>query len=176
MKYKVGDKVRVRLDLIIRDDFPAPGGKKISVQSSMAALAGEVVTISDVMERHLRYSVAEDKGGWAWTDDMFIGKVIDVEPEPEEGEQRKYKPGDKVRLRNDLRYHHYDDILCTYKMASHAGEVVTISAYRGEKSFLIKEHLSDCNPEWLWSEGMVEGLADAEPEPLDTDWNWEDLF
>lgn len=64
MKYKVGDKVKVRRDLV--------NGKSYGTYFFyMDKWEGEVVTISDVNSCKNFYSIEEDKGKWAWTDEMF---------------------------------------------------------------------------------------------------------
>ena len=66
MKYKAGDKVRVRKDLKINlsygDDVFAEGMEKFK---------GKPVTI-DYIERE-KYCIQEDNNNWAWTDEMFEG-------------------------------------------------------------------------------------------------------
>ena len=68
MKYKVGDKVRVRRDLnkgMIYNEF--------TVTTPMADKAGDIVTISAVSRRY--YHIAEY--GCCWTDEMFEGLAED---------------------------------------------------------------------------------------------------
>ena len=66
MKYKVGDKVRVRGDL--------RRGESIffGVVEPMAAMAGSVATISEVREGDPEaYKLMEDPGGFSWCEQMF---------------------------------------------------------------------------------------------------------
>lgn len=70
MKYKVGDKVRVRKDLLIRTNY----GDYMFV-SGMDDYKGSVVTISDVFSNV--YYIKEDKGKWGWTDELFEGLAED---------------------------------------------------------------------------------------------------
>ncbi len=61
MKYKVGDKVRVRTDLV--------GGEKYGgITFYMDDWKGKVVTISFV---GTYYEIAEDEDKWSWVDEMF---------------------------------------------------------------------------------------------------------
>lgn len=62
MRYKVGDKVRVRGDLEVGKDY----GCQI-VLNSMAINRGKIVTIYDVRGGY--YSIVEDN--YNWTDEMF---------------------------------------------------------------------------------------------------------
>lgn len=64
MKYKVGDKVRVREDLVKRGLY----GGEIAV-SDMVNMRRMTVTIGDVDERG--YGIEEDPYGYTWTDEMF---------------------------------------------------------------------------------------------------------
>ena len=64
MKYKVGDKVKVRKDLV--------HSNKYGTQSFyMDDWKGKVVTISEVNFRNNCYYVEEDKEKWYWTDEML---------------------------------------------------------------------------------------------------------
>ena len=64
MKYKVGDKVRIREDLVIGGNY----GGSVAVDD-MADMGGSVVTIERV--GNLGYYIEEDPDGYCWTDEMF---------------------------------------------------------------------------------------------------------
>lgn len=68
MKYKVGDKVRVRRDLQISTYYGA-----YTFVSGMNDYKGSVVTISKVYSTY--YCITEDIRTWMWTDEMFDGLV-----------------------------------------------------------------------------------------------------
>ena len=70
MKYKVGDRVRVRRDL--KNDVGY--GSRHTVKEMMD-YKGNVVTISEV--RTNCYWIEEDKKAWDWTDEMLEGLVED---------------------------------------------------------------------------------------------------
>lgn len=70
MKYKVGDKVRVRSDL--KNDVSY--GSQCTVEEMMD-YKGNVVTISEVGQTC--YQIEGDEEGWSWTDEMFEGLVDD---------------------------------------------------------------------------------------------------
>jgi hypothetical protein len=76
-----------------------------------------------------------------------------------DGANSKFKVGDKVRIRKDLkegRYYSEDGKKFDYandRMARLAGEVVTIKSMFSENSYLIEEF------DWSWVDGMFEGLA-----------------
>ncbi len=64
MKYKVGDRVKVREDLIAHKAY----GTNI-VNDDMFKLRGQIVTIEEIHSSC--YLIKND--GWAWTDEMFSG-------------------------------------------------------------------------------------------------------
>lgn len=64
MKYKVGDKVRVRSDLVTGKYY---GSRYFTIE--MDKLSLNIVTITEVFTN--RYHIKEDCGRFAWTDEMF---------------------------------------------------------------------------------------------------------
>ena len=76
MKYKVGDKVRVRTDLTEDERY---GG--IFVTDEMADMRGMTVTIEDANEKS-GYGIKEDPDEYMWTDEMF--EPVDEELTAEE--------------------------------------------------------------------------------------------
>ena len=67
MKYKVGDKVKVREDLSTWEEYD----NGCCFNSSMTVFLGKTVTIFGVREDINRYQIEEDYGTWNWTDSMF---------------------------------------------------------------------------------------------------------
>lgn len=65
MKYKVGDKVRIREDLVMGENY----GDSVAVDD-MVDMAGSVVTIERFGEVH-GYYIKEDPDDYCWTDEMF---------------------------------------------------------------------------------------------------------
>lgn len=65
MKYKVGDKVRIREDLVTGGSY----GGYVAVDD-MTDMCGNVVTIERVGEVH-GYYIKEDPDEYCWTDEMF---------------------------------------------------------------------------------------------------------
>lgn len=110
MKYKVGDKVKVRENLIHGEKY---GGMTFY----MDGWKGKVVTIS-LVDSLGCYEIAEDEDKWAWTDEMFEGIA----------ENKRYKVGDKVKIREDLvGDEEYGEIDYISDMDKWKGKVVTIS-------------------------------------------------
>ena len=133
MKYKVGDKVRVREDLVADQWY----GNEIVV-SGMTRLKGKIVTISKV--RYDKYEIEEDNKIWWWTDEMFLPIT-------------KYKIGDKVLVREDLEpYQRYRGQSFVASMTPFKGKIVTIyNVVDGD--YRIKED----NQNWRWTEEMFSG-------------------
>lgn len=78
MKYKVGDKVKVREDLEVDKRY----GTEEFIEE-MEEYKGKIVTIDTVNEDD--YYIEEDKQSWSWTEEMLedieeeksIGQIID---------------------------------------------------------------------------------------------------
>lgn len=89
MKYKVGDRVRIREDLQpnveYEGDYFVP---------DMGDFKGEIATVIKVYGDG--YRINEDGGDWKWTDKMF---------EPVEFTKKDLKPGDILTYRNGTRAH-----------------------------------------------------------------------
>ena len=66
MRYKVGDKVRVREDLSMNKKYD-----DCYFNSSMTVFLGKTVTICKVRKDINRYKIKEDDMIWVWTDSMF---------------------------------------------------------------------------------------------------------
>ena len=64
MKYKVGDKVRVRTDLIVDKIY---GADKFIL--SMCKFKGKICTIKEICDKC--YLFEEDDDEWYWTDEML---------------------------------------------------------------------------------------------------------
>ena len=67
MKYKVGDKVRVRENLSAWKEYD----NGCYVTPSMTVFLGKTVTIHKVCGNINRYKIKEDHGKWIWSDSMF---------------------------------------------------------------------------------------------------------
>lgn len=89
MKYKVGNRVRVRKDLEKGKCYD-----NCLVVSDMAELAGEIVTISQVKEDTKRYSVKEDCI-WAWSEEMFEELVTFTKADLRDGDVVTTREGEK---------------------------------------------------------------------------------
>lgn len=66
MRYKVGDKVRVRKDLVVDEKYDGE-----YFIENMTQYRGKTVTIYEVFEDVNRYEIKEDHEAWSWNDEMF---------------------------------------------------------------------------------------------------------
>ena len=78
MKYKVGDKVRVRKDIKEHETY----GSYLTCNDSMVKKAGLVVTIKECDNVYSRYKI--DADDWNWDDEMFEGLAEEAQPEKAE--------------------------------------------------------------------------------------------
>lgn len=67
MKYKIGDKVKVREDIEVWDKYYGCE----HATPPMVKFAGKLVTISERYDTFKVYNINDDGGAWAWTDEMF---------------------------------------------------------------------------------------------------------
>ena len=73
MKYKIGDKVRVRDDLRLEEVYKMDNGTDYdSVVFEMLKFKGKEATISTYTDSN-KYLISEDGDCWNWTDEMFSG-------------------------------------------------------------------------------------------------------
>lgn len=68
MRYKVGDKVRVRKDLVAYKEYICDG-KLVRTNGTMAHMKGKILTIKKINEVDKDYMVKENE--WHWNDEMF---------------------------------------------------------------------------------------------------------
>jgi hypothetical protein len=152
--YQVGDKLLVRSDLQIHPQEYKMHytGIAFDCTKTMIDMGGKVVTVKDIDCG--TYIIAENSG-YYWTDEMFVGKVVDIK------DYMDLNVGDTVLIRDDLE-HGVD-----YK-----GGISTYISYDGEEAMLIvKGQLATIvhnyndgdididllNNDYLWGYGMFEG-------------------
>ena len=130
MKYKVGDKVRVREDLIAEELY----GKDVFV-SEMTSFKGQTVTIKKIQDN--KYLIEEDLEDWYWTEEMFLSVT-------------KYNIGDKVIVKDDLiEYEKYKDVSFVPSMNPFKGKIVTIYDI-SDRGYRIEED----SHRWRWTDDM----------------------
>ena len=150
MKYKVGDKVKIRADLRWGFNWNNTG---INITGDMARKAGKTATIKKVCVCD-QYTIEEDMGSRTWHEEMFDGVV-------ENPKTMKYKAGDKVRVRKDLEQSKsYGGVMVIDEMEELRGKFVTIEeCFDWCNVYRIKDDGGDYN----WTDEMFEGIAE---EPL----------
>lgn len=74
MKYKVGDKVKVREDLEVGETY---GADKFVI--GMEYYKGKTAIITDRYDNTYRVNIDNDYIGWNWTDEMFEDYTEDTE-------------------------------------------------------------------------------------------------
>lgn len=142
MKYKVGDKVRVREDLEVDEWY----GREVFV-SKMMLLKGKEVTISYI-DSYGYYRVKEDSENLRWTEEMLLPIT-------------KYNIGDKVIVREDLiSGERYGNDVFTSTMVSFKGKVVTISKVIG-----FKYEIEEDDKTWNWTDEMFSGKVSEDFNP-----------
>lgn len=74
MKYKVGDKVKIREDLVVDETYGED-----SFTEEMEQYKGKTATITDVYWG--KYEIDIDDGSWCWTDEMLedLNSALDEE-------------------------------------------------------------------------------------------------
>ena len=100
MKYKVGDKVRIKsLDWYYknRDKIDQIDCGNVCFVRNMATLCGQIVTISSILPMLEVYRIKEDDGEFNWTDEM-IERLAE-----RNGKTYPYKIGDRVVLKGKNR-------------------------------------------------------------------------
>lgn len=72
LRYKVGDKVKVREDLGNKCTY---GG--IGASDEMTLMYGRILTIKSIEKEHGHYEHYHvEENSWNWTDEMFVGYEI----------------------------------------------------------------------------------------------------
>lgn len=74
-KYNIGDRVKVREDLVVHERYYMEDGEiGDSFIADMAQLKGQIVTINAISPTG-KYIIMEDNGAYNWTDEMFECKL-----------------------------------------------------------------------------------------------------
>ena len=177
-RYKVGDKVIVRKDLVVDDEYGIDlQGAQCYFVPAMAKYRGEPVTIrrSDC-SNNLCYGIEEDGGVWAWTDDMFVGPAPKDKTEDSAEDKREYvgwsgindlRVCDKVRFRTDMELNKSYGLDWLDGMQKYAGRLCTVCTVMGsgnvnlaEDPDFIKWYFSPEMFHEVWRDGVkLEGNA-----------------
>ena len=153
LKYDVGDKVKVKTNLLVVADQASSEKykhSKIAINEDMAQYMGKTMTVFGIVDDV--YLMEEDKCLNGWTEDMLEDIVI----------ERKYKVGDKVVVRVDLKTFGeigelYGGYSATKTMIEFAGKVVTIS-----KVDYDHYKIEDDKGSYNWTDEMFSGKYTGE--------------
>lgn len=108
LKYKVGDKVRIRKDLVEKQY------DGLCFVPSMAQYKGKVATITDIQFDDC-YTIDLDGKTWHWTDGMF--EDIEIENTPKNVDIGYYLEYCGHRIIENVYYggyaHDHDHVFCT---------------------------------------------------------------
>lgn len=184
-RYKVGDKVIVRKDLVVGDHYGIDlRGARCGFVDDMKLLKGETVTIAHVgvgFRGDIRYLIKEDGDDWWWTDDMFVGPApkekSEDKMEDSAEDKREYvgwsginslRVGDKVRFRTDMEMNKSYGLDWLDGMQEYAGRLCTVCTVCGsgnvhlaEDPDFIKWHFSPKMFHEVWRDGVkLEGKAE----------------
>lgn len=140
MKFKVGDKVRVKEDLV--------SGRMYGLNKfvrPMEQYRGQVFRIAYIFLNQYEF----DGIGYLFTEEMV--------EEVKEGKIMKFSVGDKVRVREDLlEGEYYGDYMFTHDMKEYKGYIFEIS------KVLSHEYLLKDMPSFLWTNEMLEPVKNEE--------------
>lgn len=75
MKYKIGDKVRIRRDLVVNNDYGCDC--YIEEMDDIAKENDYILTIEECVFNNTEYIMVEGSEGCSWTDEMIEGLVTD---------------------------------------------------------------------------------------------------
>ena len=154
LKYDVGDKVKVKTNLLVVTDQASSEKykhSKIAINEDMAQYMGKTMTVFAILDD--LYLMDEDKCLNGWTEDML--EDADIE--------KKYKVGDKVIVRSDLKTFGeigelYGGYSATKTMIEFAGKVVTIAKVCDDHYQIVE---GDKDP-YRWTDEMFSGKYTGE--------------
>lgn len=150
-KYKVGDKVRVKSDLVLDEAYYMEDKKEYNrFVSGMDKLRGQIVTIKSISCGQYRI----EEHFCSWTDDMF---------EP------VFKVGDKVKLRDDLVVgERYGSLELFAEMKKIQGKTCKIRSITSETNYYIKESIFCYSAEMLELVDATESTTESEETTMET--------
>lgn len=139
MKYKVGDRVKIREDLVVGNVY----GAEVFVED-MGHYKGNMATITAICGDTYRINIDNEDSvrHWHWSDEMFEEKY--------EYHTLKFNVGDKVKIRKDLKVgKKYNELILSEEMYAHH-EVMTIKDIDDDYIYECEEN------EYYWGEDMLE--------------------
>lgn len=116
LKYKVGDKVRIRKDLIIKEQY-----NDLTFVPAMVQYMGKVATITEIRFEDV-YGIDLDGCNWCWSNEMFEDVNEDVMKLENKDEEKTVDIGYYLeycghRVIKNVYYggyaHDHDHVFCT---------------------------------------------------------------
>lgn len=158
MKFKVGDKVRVRKDLVANETY----GAYIFV-SIMEKFKGKIVTIIGICNNH--YVIDEDNKRCYWTDEMLEPAVASfTKADLKDGMVVEYRCGDRrMILDNKLISDFFGFAFLNSFTDTLEGikyDDMTIDKVYKSTAHTLKEYFEDCNLELIWERPKEEPIKE----------------
>lgn len=161
MKYNVGDKVKIRQDLVVNRNYG--GDTYLEEMDDIAKDNDYILTIGKCDYRIGEYVMDEDERDdpWYWTDAMIEGLA---EKKEIKIKNMKYKIGDKVKIRKGLvagkTYGDNSYVGVMDEIVRKHDYVLTIESYSFDNT---QYHMEEC-AYYNWTDEMIEGLAEENKE------------
>lgn len=155
--YKVGDKVKVKDNLDIHDNWKCCGAT-----SSMVELKGKIVTISNVkVEDGYNYYNVEEDPCW-WVSEMFEGRIGGTRGQDLVNANLLLKPievGDRVRVKKRLDTDmSFQGWTVTQDMVDLGGSIITITYVGRDSDGVYYESEDEDGDDIIWTIDMIERL------------------
>lgn len=155
-KFKIGDKVRVREDLLI-DTFYDDGCKFTSDMEDTLGKVGEVVNNVGLIRYMVRFGSDDYYHSYCYSNSM-------LEPINDE----KFKVGDKVKVKDHLLIDTFYDDGCKFisdmeDTLGKVGEIVKIVKDAGLVRYVIQFDCDDYYNPYCFSKSMLESMTEIEP-------------
>ena len=159
MKFKVGDKVRVRKDLVLNHTY----GNYFFV-SIMEKFKGKIVTIISVCNN--RYEIEEDNKRCYWTDEMFEPAVTNfTKADLVDGMVVEFTNGKKAMLVGDRFigmdcFSKTNSWSNTLEQNSDTSPFKTITKVYKPRSLFLNKYFEDYNLELIWERPKEEPIKE----------------
>lgn len=160
MKFKVGDKVRVRKDLVENESYSG-----VVFAKAMKRFVGEIVTIDTV---GITYKIKEDNDKWwHWTDEMFEPNELNfTKSDLQDGMVVEYRNGKRRMVLGDKFIGEYHYLLINDFNDSLENNYSPDSVDKVYKSYAsnLLEYFDDENIELIWERNPAKKMTIAEIE------------
>lgn len=159
MKYKVGDKVRVREDLVVGKRYGS-----FEYSWGMVNNSGKIVTVQSVFNHDKMYAIKED-GGYHWTDEM----LEDIEPEISEAEMVLQTLNDEYWTGNHTEIFGADYSILTLIEDLTPSEIISKIKNWKEKQFIEPNPVLTCSTYSAYSANEYSPVIGCDTEVFNTE-------